>query len=168
MPKWPCCRRGNRPPAHSLLFCTPGYCHKGNHVWAACTTHLTWQINRLREDRERRDAAQTDQVAPLQLKAGIVAGTKVQHCERLLATAAPEACTLTRSECQKHVGKDSSANSLVLLNKNWVIFLYSYRSAGSVPYCFLTLLWQHFSSTVTFPDKDTKTLKGNMSHWDSL
>lgn len=47
------------------------------NTWAACTTHPTWQIDRLREDRERREAAQTDQVAPLQLKAGITAGTKM-------------------------------------------------------------------------------------------
>lgn len=46
-------------------------------MWAACTTHPTWQTDRLREDRERREAAQTDQVAPLQLKAGITAGTKM-------------------------------------------------------------------------------------------
>lgn len=46
-------------------------------MWATCTTHLTWQIDKLREDRERREAANTDQVAPLQLKAGTIAGSKM-------------------------------------------------------------------------------------------
>lgn len=55
-------------------------------MWAACTalyasahtTCLTSQIDRVWQDRERRDAAWTDRVAPLQLK--IVASWQPLKC----------------------------------------------------------------------------------------
>lgn len=117
-------------------------------MWAACTTHPTWQIDRLREDRERREAAQTDQVAPLQLKAGITAGTKmlqVRDSWQLLHQR------LTRGQDQR-VSRDSSASLLCCSTKTE---LSSFAPKGQqVP-----LLRHHFSSTAAFPDKDTKILK---------
>lgn len=123
---------------------------------------LTLQIDRLGEDRERWDAAWTDQVAPLQLKTAAswqpVKCYLVKHSWQLLHQRLAQG----QAQCVSSISTeslDSLASLFCCSTKTEFSSFCSKRSAGSFLYCFLTFLWQHFSSTLAFAEEDTGILK---------